>query len=115
MKNLLYSGLLAFALICGFGICTIGCQTTPATPEAVKFNSLRATWVMTLAAYDAYCELAVQGKVSAKDQAEVNKAWNTFRRSFSIALKVAQNDWTQPTPDDLEQAKDTLILFIRSL
>ena len=116
MKNLFHSGLLAFALICGFGFVSIGCNTTtPQTEQAVKFNTLKATWVAALAAHDVYCELSVQGKVSAKDQAEINKAWDTFRASLTVALKIVGNDWTKPTPADLEQAKDNLITFILSL
>ena len=115
MKNLFQSGLLAFALICGFAFVS-GCQTTtPPTEQAIKFNSLKSTWVAALAAHDVYCELVVQGQVSAKDQAEVNKAWDTFRHALTVALKIANNDWTAQTPDDVEKAKDTLIIFIRSL
>ena len=115
MKRLFYSGLLAFALITGFAVFT-GCQTAPApTAEAVKFNSLKSTWIVALNTYDAYCELAVQREVSAPDQATINKAWNDFREGFTVALKLADNDWTAPTPDDLERLKNDLIIFIRAL
>lgn len=112
MKTLFASALIAFALLFAPGCSTTG---TPPTAEAVKFNSLQATWKTTLEVHNVYCKLAVQGKISDKDQAEVNKAWDTFRKSFEFALMMAKNDWNKPTPLDVESAKDTLITFIQSL
>lgn len=114
MKNLFHSGLLAFALICGFSVFT-GCQTTQPTAEAVKYNTLRATWTVALSAHDVYSEMVVLGKVKPADQADVNRAWDDFRAAFKVAALLAERDLSSATPDNVERLKDDLIILIRSL
>jgi hypothetical protein len=95
---------------------TGGCQTTkPQTQEAVVFNSFASTWAIALAAYDGYSELAVQGKVSAEDQRDIDRAWNRFRETFKFALRTSQNNWQATSPDEVTRLKDDLIILIRSL
>jgi hypothetical protein len=117
MKNLFHSGLLAFALVCGFGFVSIGCKTTdaPPTAQAIAFKSLETTWVAAHVAYQGFCEQVVQGKVSPGDEADIDKAWNQFRQGFRFALIAAQNDWTKATPDSLAKLKDDLTTLILSL
>lgn len=114
MKNLLHSGLLAFALICGFAVFT-GCQTTQPTVEAVKYNSLRATWTVALSTHDVYSEMVVLGKVKPADQADIDRAWDDFRAAFKVAVILAEQDLTSATPANVERLKDDLITLIRSL
>ena len=115
MKNLFHSGLLAFALICGFAF--TGCQTTQTeqTQEARIYYTFRDTWTVAHTAYKGYCELAVQGKVSAGDQADIDAAWNQFRVAFKFALLTAQKDWQATTPESVIALRENLITLIRSL
>lgn len=92
-----------------------GCATTPKTQEAIVFNSFQSTWAVAYSTYQAYCELAVQGKVSAEDQRDIDAAWNRFRNVFSFALRSSSNNWNATSPDEVERIKDDLIILIRSL
>jgi len=115
MKKLFHSGLLAFALICGFAVFT-GCQmATEQTQEARIYYTFRDTWNVAHSAYQGYCELAVQGKVAQRDQQDIDRAWNQFRVGFKLALLAAQKDWNAATPDGVAALKNDLITLIRSL
>lgn len=111
MKTLLLALCLALAAF------TPGCVTTgaPPTKEAVVFYTFRDTWSATKAAYEGYCELAVQGLVSQADQADIDAAWNQFRVGFKLALLASQRDWSATTPDSVVALKNDLITLIRSL
>jgi len=112
MKTLFASALIAIALLFAPGCSTTG---TPPTREAVVFYSFRDTWSAAHAAYQGYCELAVQGKVSQRDQQDIDRAWNNFRAGFKIALLAAQNNWAATTPEGVALLKEDIITLIRSL
>ena len=111
MKTLLLALCLALASF------TPGCVTTgaPPTKEAVVFRSFQSTWAIAHSAYQAYCELVVQGKVKAGDERDIDAAWNKFRSVFRVALVAASADWSAQTPGSVEALKDDLIILIRSL
>jgi len=112
-------GLWLLAGMLSFGAMTAvtGCQTatTPTTQEARIFYSFRDTWNVARSAYQGYCELAVQGKVTQRDQQDIDRAWNQFRIGFKLALLAAQKDWNATTPDGVAALKTDLITLIRSL
>jgi hypothetical protein len=112
MKKLLASIIIAVALLT-----TPGCTTTGTKPtaEAVVFYTFADTWAVAKAAYQGYAELAVQGKVSAADQVDIDKQWNLFRSTFKSALIVANNNWSAVTPEDARKISNDLLTLIRSL
>jgi len=115
MKNLFQIALLAVALLVTPAVIT-GCQTTTTTTaEAAKYYTLRDTWNTSLAIYRSYAELAVQGKVSLRDQQDIDRAWNAFRVGIKLALSAAQNDWSAVTPEGVDALRNNLIILIRSL
>ena len=105
--------ILAVCLL--FSPAITGCVTTPKTHEAIVFNSFQSTWAIAHSTYQAYCELVVQGKVSAADQRDIDAAWNKFRSVFSFALRSASNNWSAASPSEVERIKDDLLILIRSL
>jgi hypothetical protein len=112
MKEILISIIAAVALLTA-----PGCTTTATKPthEAIIFYTFADTWAVSKAAYAGYCELAVQGKVSASDQVDIDRQWNTFRSTFKSALTVANNNWSAATPEDARKIANDLLTLIRSL
>lgn len=94
-----------------------GCQKgdKPLTTEAIKFNSLQATWQVALRTHDVYSEMVVLSNVKAGDQMDIDRAWNDFRAAFKIAVVLAENNLSAPTPENVEVLKNDLITLIRSL
>lgn len=94
-----------------------GCATTTAPPTraAIVFYTFRDTWTTTYAAYTAYAELAVQGKVALRDQQDIDAAWNQFRAVFKASFNLATQDWSAATPDSVQLAANDLLTLIRSL
>jgi outer membrane biogenesis lipoprotein LolB len=117
MKKLFLSALLG--VLCASALFLLpGCATTgsaPATTEAKVYYSFADTWAVAKTAYAGYCELAVQGKVSVPDQADVDAAWDKFRGAFKLAFTAASRDWNTATPADVQQLSDDLLILIRSL
>ncbi len=112
--------LITFLALCALLISVPSCSVLNGTGkrptwQATVYLSFADTWAVTSAAYDGYCELAVQGKVNAKDQAEIDALWNKFRASFSVSFKAASRDWSKVTPEDVRFLSNELITLIRIL
>ncbi len=112
--------LITFLALCALLISVPSCSVLNGTGkrptwQATVYLSFADTWAVTSAAYDGYCELAVQGKVSAADQKDIDEAWNKFRAAISVSFKAASRDWSAVTPEDVRQLSNDLIILIRSL
>ena len=106
---------IALLLACAAPTFT-GCQTTtPPTAEAAKYYTMRDTWNAALEVYKGYASLAVQGKVTQRDQQDIDRAWNAFRAALKIALTNQQNDWSAITPENVDALRNDLITLIKSL
>ena len=115
IKPLFAAALIAFALVF-----TTGCGTTQTTPQAshsvkaITYLSFADVWTVTHAAYQGACDATVQGKISTKDKADIDKAWNAYRGAFTIALEAAQMDTAQVTPDNVRKLANDLLTLINA-
>lgn len=116
MKTILHAALITLLAICAVANFT-GCQSPAAKPtrEAVVYYTFADTWTVTHNAYKAHCERVVQGKVSPKDEAEIDAAWNKFRASFKLAFQAASQDWNAATNEDVRRISDELLELLRIL
>jgi hypothetical protein len=109
----LHISIIIFAATLAF---TPGCSLlspkSSVTWEASRFRSFQTTWVATLAVYDHHMDRRVAGKVSDKDAADIDAAWNTFRLAFRVALAEARGDESAFTPDNVKQFSDDLLTLI---
>jgi len=95
--------------------CSILKPQSPVTWEATRYLSFRDCWTVTHAAYQAMKDRQALGLVSAADAADIDKAWNTFRSSFLVALEVAQWDKESFTPENVRELADDLLTLIAAL
>jgi hypothetical protein len=85
---------------------------SPVTWEASRFLSFKDTWTTALALYDHSKDLQVAGKISARDAADIDAAWNLFRIGYKKALGAAQGNDNAFTPDNVKKlANDVLTLI----
>ena len=91
-----------------------GC-TTPRTQQAAVHDTFRSTYDTARTFYEGYLELVVRGKVPRQKEMQADRAWNDFRRGFSLAFKAASADWNSATPEKTKQLADEFIKLVRSL
>jgi hypothetical protein len=110
-KLLLCFSLSAFALSALPG-CSLLAPKGNVTWEATQFLTYRDVWTTTLALYDHAKDQQVAGKVSTRDAADIDAAWNLFRVGYKQALALAQNDVNARTPESVRKlANDVLTLI----
>lgn len=63
----------------------------------------------------AYQELVVSGQVGPEKMRKADLAWNEFRARFTLAVRLANNDWTAATPEAVQKLSNDFIALIRSL
>ena len=111
MKTLITALFAAFLMLA-----PTGCVTTPAptniTAEGRTYITFKDIWVVTHTAYSVYCDRVALGKVTAADQADIDKAWNAFRGAFKISIAAAQMDATQWTPDNVRKLSNDVLVLI---
>lgn len=90
----------------------VGCSTTD-TKEAIAYHSLKDTWNVAHAAYGAFCERVVQGKVTKDQEAQADLAWNAFRSTFRTALVAAGQNWSAAPPAEVKAGADKLTLTLK--
>jgi len=103
-------------VLCAALAFTPGCQLFAPKPgityEATVFMSFRDTWTVTRAAYSGWMDRVARGKVSDRDAADVNMAWEKFRGAFLIACEAAQWKQDEYTPEHVRKlAQDVLTLI----
>ena len=110
-----------FVALCLAGImfATPGCSLlnpkSPVTWEASRFLAFKDVWTTTLAMYDHAKDLQVAGKISERDAADIDTAWNTFRAAYKLALANAGNNPNSFTPEEVRTlANDVLTLIYAS-
>jgi hypothetical protein len=111
--------ILVLALLCAvpsFTGCNVLSPKTKVTYEASVFLSFKDVWTVTRQAYVGFKTRQAEGKVSAADAADVDKAWNTFRGAYVIALDVAAQNENAFTPANVRDlANDVLDLIAATL
>jgi hypothetical protein len=78
-----------------------GCQSATVTQEAATYRTFKDTWTVSHAAYGAFCERVVQGKVTAEQEAQADRMWEAFRSTFRTALVAAGRNWSAPPPTNV--------------
>ena len=92
-----------------------GCGSLKNTPPVtVKYFTFLDSWTLSKAAYDGWSERVVLGKITKDKEEKVDAAWNKYRSAFSAALALAQQDWTAPTPSNLQAIQLELLNLIKS-
>ena len=109
--------LLAVLCLCLAPACvsTNNGTSSNITMEGRVYLSFENVWTVTHQAYMIYCDRVALGKIGNGDQADIDKAWNAFRETFKIALKAAQMDKTQFTPDNVRVLSNDVLILIGSL
>ncbi len=108
----------AILLTLSVAILPSGCSLIAPKPgttwEATQYLSFKDTWTTTLALYDHAKDLQVAGKISAKDAADIDRAWNVFRAAYKTALANARGDKSIITPDSVAKLANDVITLIYS-
>lgn len=112
--------LKLLVVLCAALAFTPGCSTfsgkSPVTWEASRFLSFRDVYDVAYRAYLAHNVRVLDGKVSAKDDAEIDAAWNAFRAAYIVALNQASGDANKFTPDNVRKlANDVLDMIAVTL
>jgi hypothetical protein len=110
--------VLALSLFCLLPVAALvscsGCKSATTTQEAAVFRSFKDTWAVSHAAYGAFCERVVQGKVTAEQEAQADLMWNTFRSTFRTALVAAGRDWSAPPPTNVTALASQLTTTLKT-
>ena len=85
------------------------------TWEASRFLSFQDVYTVTRTAYAAHLDRVAAGKVKIEDQKDIDKAWNTFRTAYLLALDSAEGNTEVFTPDNVKKLADDLLILIASL
>lgn len=107
--------LLLLCLLCPLLILPSGCSTNKPTAEAVAYQTLKTTWSAVDAAMQVYGVAIRAGKVSASDEIKIDAAHEKFRLAFISAAKIAKQDWSQITPDNVASLQAELLQLIAKL
>jgi len=92
--------------------CSVLSPKSPVTWEASRYLSFRDVYDVSYRAYVAHNVRVLDGKVSKADDEDVDKAWNTFRTAYLIALDQARGDENKFTPENVRKlANDVLDLI----
>lgn len=115
MKNLLVKSLLCVALCLPVAISTVslvGCGGCTTSQQTTAFNTLYTVEHTTVAAYDGYLTSVIKGTTATNDLPKVSKAFNTFQKSFLVALDAAQFNTNALAPASLvTESQDLLNLL----
>ena len=115
MKTISLARLYAITMILGLCLSFTGCGSLGASkpaPQAVAYFALYDTAQLVDGAMRTYAIACVRGKVSAKDQQDIDSAHEKFRLSFREAVKLARYDWKTATPEAVGKlATDVLTLI----
>lgn len=98
-----------------FGIFVTGCTSTPQSPQAITFVTMKDTWAGVKASMRVYADAAARGKVSIEKQEQIDSAYEKFRVSFLAAIKTARFDWSASTPAEQDALAQTVINLINQL
>ena len=93
--------------VLGLSLCLIsGCATNKA------YTTLAAAEQSVDAAYKAYNDLLVQGKVSTNSAPTVAKAYNNFQLTVTVATAMANGNSNAPAPTNLVSQASSVISTI---
>lgn len=85
-----------------------GCNTTP-TQQTVTVNTLLGLGQSVNAAFAAYSDLLIAGKVSTNSLPQISAAYADFQLAFASAVRIAQSNTNAPPPPELAAAGAKLI------
>lgn len=112
MKTILATILAALVILSPGCVSTNNGTASNITYEGRMFMSFENVWDATLATYDYQMDLRVAGKIKPGDAADIDMAWNLFRKAYQAALAEAQGNTSMFAPDDVRKlANDVLTLI----
>lgn len=109
----LFFGAALGAVLLSSPGCSMFKSDTAPTKEAVAFRTFQDTWAISHAAYAAYCERVVQGKVTRADELNADRLWNRFRATFKTALVAASQNWNAPPPENVKSLSAELVATLK--
>ena len=89
-----------------------GCTTTQKT---ATYKSLSATATLVDGARKAYSEMIVLGKITHDQQVPVDSIIAKYQVAMTQAIVAARFDYTQPTPTQVSDLAETIVLTIETL
>jgi hypothetical protein len=92
--------------------CSLLSPKSPVTWEASRFLAFKDVWKTTLALYDHAKDLNVAGKLSDRDMADIDAAWNLFRAAFKTALAESENNNSGFTPENVRKLGNDVLTLI---
>lgn len=104
--------ILIAAIILAFGLVIIegGC-TTPSS-QTVAYNTLATTGLTANAAFTAYMDLVVKGKVATNSVPNIAAAYNDFQAAYGAALTLAQFNPNAIAPSNVVASANSLVIKI---
>jgi|ERR1043166_58484 hypothetical protein len=115
MKRFLFALLTAVSLLTlttSVGIVAGGGCAAP-TQQTVTFNTLYATGHSVSAAFAAYSDLLIAGKVSTNSLPQIAAAYNEFNLAYAAALSLAQMNTNAAPPPELVSKAAALVTTIQ--
>lgn len=94
--------LIAALCICAGTIALLPSCTQP--QSAVTFNTLYSVEKSTLAAYDSYVGLVIDGKVGTNDLPTISRAFNNFQVAMQAAADLANHNTNALAPQSVLDA-----------
>ena len=114
IKHLFAAALLACSLLFATGCATTTTPQQSHSATAIAYLSFADVWTVAHTAYAGELDRYVRGKVSERDQADIDKAWNAFRGAYGIGLQAAQLDKAAITPENVRKLADDLLTLINA-
>ena len=92
--------------------CALNLMGCKASQQQVAYNTIYSVQKATVASYDAYLSLVIQGKVATNDVPRVSKAFNVFQASSLVAMDGVQFNTNALAPASLvTEANDVINLI----
>jgi hypothetical protein len=112
MKKFILVAIIGLSFVGGFSGCSLLNPKSPVTWEASRFLAFKDVWKTTLALYDHAKDLNVAGKLSDRDMADIDAAWNLFRAAFKTALAESENNNNGFTPENVRKLGNDVLTLI---
>lgn len=103
--------LLALGLLVVFIGLVIGCQSPTANTQ---FKTISAAETSVNAAYSAYVDLVVTGKIPTNSVPQVASAFNSFQSAAHVAIVNHGLNLTNAPPEGLANLAANIIILIRT-
>lgn len=112
MKSLRIILAMTVVLAMAALVALTGCSTSQQT---VSYQTLSGLETATSAAYSAYIDLVVSGKVTTNDVPTVSHAFNDFQAAMVLATIAVQNNTNLTAPTNLVTEAAAVVTLINTI